>query len=95
MSNLDNVYITHGIVGYTHTIDLLCKSANVVRVPRGDRIKLSSIANRLIWLRLSGSSLLHGDGMEFLLSLTIGLIVRFPIIELASSKKVLNSSSRY
>ena len=37
-----NFYITHGIVGYTETIDLLCKSANLVSVPRGDRIKLWS-----------------------------------------------------
>ena len=29
-----------GIVGYTQTIDLQCKSANLVQVPRYDRIKL-------------------------------------------------------
>ena len=40
LSNLDNVYMPHGIVGYTQTIDLMCKSANLVSVPRGDLIKL-------------------------------------------------------
>ena len=50
LSNLDNVYITHGITGYTQTIDLLCKSANIVSVPHSDRIKLRSwIANQPIW----------------------------------------------
>ena len=39
---LDNVYITHWIVGYTQTIDLLCMSANLVSVSRVDRIKLGS-----------------------------------------------------
>ena len=32
--------ITHGIVGYIQTIDLLRKSANLVHVLHGDRIKL-------------------------------------------------------
>ena len=40
LSILANVYIIHGIVGYTQTIDLLRKSANLVHVPRGDWIKL-------------------------------------------------------
>ena len=80
--HLDNVYITHGILGYLQTIDLLCKSASLVHVPRGDQIKLWSaswIANQLTWARISGSSYSHGVGMEFLLSVTI---VRIPFIEL-------------
>ena len=40
LSILDNVYITHRIVGYTQTID--CKSVNLVCVPCGDRMKLWS-----------------------------------------------------
>ena len=49
LSILDNVDITHRIVEYTQPIDLLFKSANLVRVPRGDRIKLCCwIANQLI-----------------------------------------------
>ena len=40
LSNLDNVYIPHVIVGYTQTIDLMCKSANLVHVTHGDRMKL-------------------------------------------------------
>ena len=40
LSNLDNVYMPHRIVGCTQTIDLMCKSANLVSVPRGDWIKL-------------------------------------------------------
>ena len=33
---------THWIVCYTHTIDLLCKSAHLVHLPHSDRIKLWS-----------------------------------------------------
>ena len=39
-SSLGNVYMPHRIVEYTQTIDLMCKSANLVSLPRGDRIKL-------------------------------------------------------
>ena len=42
LSILDNVYIIHGIMGYTQTTDLEYKSANFVCVTRGDRIKLWS-----------------------------------------------------
>ena len=42
LSIFGNVYIIHGIVGYTQIIDLLCKSANHVRVPRGDQKNLWS-----------------------------------------------------
>ena len=84
LSNLDNdnVYIAHGMVGYTQTIDLLCKSANLISVSRGDWIKLWSwIANQLVWSRLSGSSYLHGIWMEFLPSVTI---VKFHVLNCCS-----------
>ena len=35
------MYITYGIVGYTQTINLLCKSVNLVSVPHGDLIILT------------------------------------------------------
>ena len=71
----------HGIVRYTQTIDLPCKSANLVHVPRYGRnntVELNSELENLVKIRLLPAFIQYTNGI-----LTLS-VVRIPFIELLS-----------
>ena len=94
-SILDNVYITHRILEYTQTIDLLCKSANLFHVPRSDRIKLQLNSKPADLLKIK-RLLIFTRCLYGTLHVLSEAIVRIPYIELTlgyTKKDMLSQSS--